>query len=48
MHLWREVAVPAELMQDGPHARAPLKYLDAAIVRVAAHIPEKGWGLKIE
>ena len=47
MHLWREVGVPAELMQDGPLARAPLKYLDAAIVRVAARIPEEGWGLKM-
>ena len=24
MHLWREVGVPADLMQDGPLARAPL------------------------
>ncbi len=47
MHLWREVGVPAELMQEGPQARAPLKYLDAAIIRVAARIPEQGWGLKM-
>lgn len=47
VHLWREVGVPPELAQEGPNARAPLKYLDAAITRVAARIPEDGWGLKI-
>jgi AraC-like DNA-binding protein len=47
IHLWREVGVPPELMQEGPHARAPLKYLDAAIIRVAARIPDEGWGLKM-
>ena len=47
MHLWREVGVPAELMQEGPQSRAPLKYLDAAIIRVAARVPDEGWGLKM-
>lgn len=47
MHLWREVGVRAENLQDSPNARAPLKYLDAAIIRAAARIPEEGWGLKI-
>ena len=47
MHLWREVGIPEEVWQDGPNARAPLKYLDAAIIRVAARIPDEGWGLKI-
>lgn len=47
MHLWNEVGVPAALMQEGPQARGPLKYLDAAIIRAAARIPDEGWGLKM-
>jgi AraC-like DNA-binding protein len=47
MHLWREVGVPAEIMQESPNARAPLKYLDAAIIRVASRVPDEGWGLKM-
>ncbi len=46
-HLWQEVGVPAELMRLEPNARAPLKYLDDAIVRVAARVPDAGWGLKM-
>lgn len=47
IHLWREVGVTPELLQEGPNARAPLKYLDAAVTRAAARIPEEGWGLKM-
>lgn len=46
-HLWREAGVPEGLLQEGTNARAPVKYLDAALIRAAARIPDESWGLKM-
>lgn len=47
LQLWREVGVRRELLPEGPEARAPLRYLDAAILRVASRMPDESWGLQM-
>lgn len=44
--IWQQVGA-RPVLPDDPNARAPIQYLDTAVVLAASHIPDPGWGLKM-
>jgi len=44
--IWQAVGA-RPVLPDTPNARAPIHYLDAAVILAASRIPDTGWGLKM-
>lgn len=46
VRIWQEVGA-GFVVQDDPNARAPIHYLDAAVMLAASRITDPAWGLKM-